>query len=839
LETLADAGKNAVRTWIRERRADAQVLAWDPDLIDLCIEGTCPKGLDPARLLSHLENHRFFSGFLGAYLFTPSGEALLAAEGGAPPCPEASVRARQAAREKRFLLHDIHRGEDGTPMIGFLAPVFHRVDPQERPEDAPVLGVVGIYLDPRDTLFPTLSGVGHYAWAAETYLVRREGNGVRLLTDARGAPPAPGVGLLSLPGEQALEHSAAVDGERSGRFLDFRGTRVLAAVRWISEAGWGLVSKVDEEQALAAWRRQARAESVLVASVVLCLLLGGIAAQRWWSGLRYRLLLEGVRDREERLRALAQGSEDVVFLKGTDGRFLLVNPVAATLLGTSPEAALGKRTGDYLDPAVTRILESHDQEVMKTGTAYQGEEVIPHGGQQRIFLSSRVPIRDSHGNLQGVAGVLRDITQRKRDEQALARWAQTLAALYRLARGLTSAADVRAVHTCLLDGAGEALAANLTALYVVDAASGNLRLSGGRNVPAQFADLYDTLAADQGVAGELSSQGELLAISDCSARSGEVARFAAEAGIISLLAVPLRGAGGVAGLLVLGFIAPREFRPDEGEALALLGHMAGVAADRCRALESLAAEADVRRRAEERLRQLYAATSGFTGEELFQRVAGTVAAELGAKLVLVSKVIPGHVAVPCAAVRDGLPAEVAPYSLDGTPCQQVVRRAEFVHLADGLQLACPEASFLAGQTFAGYVGVPLTDSDGRVIGLVCAFHDAPLPLDTVRRDLLELYALRLSGEMARLLAEDQLSEARRALDTLIENLPGAVYRSDWLPSRPLQFISAGSRVVSGYGPAELLGGGGVALGDLVVAEDRSRVWRDIQVAVAEARPYEV
>ena len=277
LETLADARKNAVRTWIRERRADAQVLAWDPDLIEICLEGTCPKGLDLSRLLSHLENHRFFSGFVGAYLFTPSGVALLAAEGGVPPCPEASVKARQAAREKRFLLHDLHRDEDGHPTIGFLAPVYHRVDPQERPEDAPVLGVVGIYLDPRETLFPVLAGVGHYAWAAETYLVRREGDGVRLLTDARDAPPAPGTGLLALPGEEALEHSAAADGERSGRFLDFRGTRVLAAVRWISEAGWGLVAKVDEEQALAAWRREARAESMLLATALLSLLLAGVA----------------------------------------------------------------------------------------------------------------------------------------------------------------------------------------------------------------------------------------------------------------------------------------------------------------------------------------------------------------------------------------------------------------------------------------------------------------------------------------------------------------------------------------------------------------------------------
>jgi len=837
LETLADARKDAVRSWLRERRADAQVLAWDPDLIEICLEGACPKGMDPSRLLSHLENQRFFSGFLGAYLFTPAGLALLAADEGQTPGAEDTVKARQAAREQRFLLHDLHRGADGTPRLGFLAPVFHRVDPQERPEDAPVLGVIGLYLDPRDTLFSLLATEEPYAWDAETYLVRREEGGVRLLSSARGAGPAPGTELLSLPDHSALEYSAAVDGERAGQFVDFRGTRVLAAVRWIAEGGWGLVAKVDEAQALAPWRRDAVTEGVLLGSALLCLLLGGVAVWRWWSMRQYRLLLEGVRDREERLRALAHGSDDVVFLKGIDGRFLLVNPAAADLLGAHPDEAVGRRTRDYLDPAVSQALEGHDREVLKTGVTFHGEEVVPYRGTLRTFLSSRVPMRDHHGNLQGVAGVLRDITDRKRDELALVRWAQTLGALYRLARGLTAATEVAAVHQCLLEGVGAALEANLTALYAAGGQAGQLWLVGGRHLPPGFDKTYGSLATDTGLVAEVVAHGEWLAAAEGAASSEAVARFAAEAGVASLLAVPLGGASELSGLLVLGFFAPREFRTDEEEALALLGHMAGVAAERCAALASLAAEAEVRGRAEERLRQLHAATASLTGEELFRRVAATVAAEVGAKLVMVSKVTADERAIPYAAVYEGEPVAYPPYSLAGTPGHQVVSTKRFQHLARGLQEAFPECSLCAERRFVGYLGLPLMDASGRVIGLLTAFHDAPLPLDVGRRDLLELYALRLSGELGRLVAEEQLGEARRALDTLIENLPGAVYRSGWHPARPLQFISAGSWVATGYRPDELLGDGGPTWSERIVAEDRPRVWREIQAAVAEARHY--
>ena len=45
-----------------------------------------------------------------------------------------------------------------------------------------------------------------------------------------------------------------------------------------------------------------------------------MAGWRTWAGRRYRALLDEIRIREERLRALAQGSDDVVFVKDLDGR---------------------------------------------------------------------------------------------------------------------------------------------------------------------------------------------------------------------------------------------------------------------------------------------------------------------------------------------------------------------------------------------------------------------------------------------------------------------------------------------------------------------------------------
>ena len=56
LEAMADGRKRAVQAWLAKRRADAELLVWDPDLIGLCAEGTCPKGYGPEMLWTHLDN---------------------------------------------------------------------------------------------------------------------------------------------------------------------------------------------------------------------------------------------------------------------------------------------------------------------------------------------------------------------------------------------------------------------------------------------------------------------------------------------------------------------------------------------------------------------------------------------------------------------------------------------------------------------------------------------------------------------------------------------------------------------------------------------------------------
>jgi diguanylate cyclase (GGDEF)-like protein/PAS domain S-box-containing protein len=83
-------------------------------------------------------------------------------------------------------------------------------------------------------------------------------------------------------------------------------------------------------------------------------------------------------------------------------------------------------------------------------------------------------------------------------------------------------------------------------------------------------------------------------------------------------------------------------------------------------------------------------------------------------------------------------------------------------------------------------------------------------------------------------AYDRLAESERLLSTLLSNAPAYLYRCLNHPSWPNEFVSDYALEITGYSPEELTDGS-VMFGDLIVEEDRERVWEEVQAALAERR----
>ncbi len=86
-------------------------------------------------------------------------------------------------------------------------------------------------------------------------------------------------------------------------------------------------------------------------------------------------------------------------------------------------------------------------------------------------------------------------------------------------------------------------------------------------------------------------------------------------------------------------------------------------------------------------------------------------------------------------------------------------------------------------------------------------------------------------------AESKLRESRRALATLMGNLPGIAYRCTNDPEWTMEFISQGCRELTGYDVDELQHNKLLSYARIIHPDDRQEVWNDVQTALDNKKPF--
>jgi PAS domain S-box-containing protein len=128
---------------------------------------------------------------------------------------------------------------------------------------------------------------------------------------------------------------------------------------------------------------------------------------------------ERIIESEERYRTLAESAQDLIFIIDRDDRVVYINTFAAQSFGISQDEIIGKlRSTLFTGPVGERQRESLNR-VFSTGDPIkiEGDLPLPKGAIWHDTLL--VPIRDSQGTISRVMGISRDITKRKRAEEAL------------------------------------------------------------------------------------------------------------------------------------------------------------------------------------------------------------------------------------------------------------------------------------------------------------------------------------------------------------------------------------------------------------------------------------
>lgn len=153
-------------------------------------------------------------------------------------------------------------------------------------------------------------------------------------------------------------------------------------------------------------------------------LLGGLMANRL---KRENLIDEHIRTEEtlaqERrlLRTVIDNLPDAIYAKDAQGRKTLANRADLDNIGLPEADVLGKTDLELFPPDVAEHFTADDQAVLRTGTPVRDREELLTNRNGKTFwqLTSKVPLYGAAGQVIGLVGIGRDITEQKQAEEAL------------------------------------------------------------------------------------------------------------------------------------------------------------------------------------------------------------------------------------------------------------------------------------------------------------------------------------------------------------------------------------------------------------------------------------
>jgi PAS domain S-box-containing protein len=125
-----------------------------------------------------------------------------------------------------------------------------------------------------------------------------------------------------------------------------------------------------------------------------------------------KLAEEKLAESQGQFRAIFDSAQDCIFVKDRSLRYVLVNPFMESFLALPASEMLGRSDEDLFQPGEGLRAGATDQRVLK-GESVEVERTSLIRGEKFTLLETRVPMRNASGEVVGLCGISRNITERK------------------------------------------------------------------------------------------------------------------------------------------------------------------------------------------------------------------------------------------------------------------------------------------------------------------------------------------------------------------------------------------------------------------------------------------
>ncbi|MGE3152731.1 MAG: PAS domain S-box protein [Nitrospiraceae bacterium] len=445
---------------------------------------------------------------------------------------------------------------------------------------------------------------------------------------------------------------------------------------------------------------------------------------------------EASRHSEAQYRSLVDNLRDIVYLLSPDGLILSINPAFEARTGCSRQVWLGQPFTELVHPDDRALAVQSLDDILSGVRDNRVELRLRKRDGEWLSMECAGGVYQKNGAIIGVLGIARDITLRRKAEEALR---ETELRLQRITDAIPGAVYQYQLSP---DGTDRFLFMSRGVKEILGVEAGAVM----RDVREAWRfglseDLGDLQVSIQQSAEGLSPWGHEF-------------RVGLDDGSIKWLR---------------GDSIPEIPRPDGS--IVWNGILTDITA---------------RKRAEERLLQAANGVSAATGEALFHSLVEHLCTSLDAEYAFVATPHPSAPGVirTIAVCGRGQRLPNFDYPLTGSPSETVIGQS--VQIYDQcLRDLFPADPLLRRFDVESYIGAPLDDSGGRSLGVLAVMKCAPLLRRDEARSLLAIFASRAAAELERQRAE----QALRASESRFRTFADTVNDVFWIMSpNPLRLV---------------------------------------------------
>jgi len=179
------------------------------------------------------------------------------------------------------------------------------------------------------------------------------------------------------------------------------------------------------------------------------------------------------------------------------------------------------------------------------------------------------------------------------------------------------------------------------------------------------------------------------------------------------------------------------------------------------------------------LKQILEGTATETGEQFFQALVKNLASALKTHGAWVTEYFPESRRLKALAFwMGGQWLTDWEMVIKGTPCERVIDERCLIHIPDNLLDIYGDDPDVKAVGAASYMGMPLLDLDGKILGHLAVLDLRPMPPEPKAQALFQIFAARAGAELRRMRAEAQVREREHKLNRLVGSAMDAIIELD-------------------------------------------------------------